>query len=61
MHLTNFKIDNDFHHYKQAELDELIQEYLRDLSEDKGCEVIELTEIIGFKNLNFMIERLTWM
>lgn len=51
------KISPEFHSYRQAEMDELLEDYLLGLSEDEGVSVSELADVYGFKCLNYMIFR----
>jgi len=51
------KIGDEFHHYKQAQIDELIEEYLLDLSLENNIKPDELLEKYGFRCLRYMIHR----
>ena len=54
-----FKIKEKFFRWRQAELDELVQDYLYELTEENNCKVSELGSVYGFKTLNYMIFRFT--
>jgi hypothetical protein len=49
------KISSKFHHWNQAVMDELIEDYLQTLADDYQCEVIELAEYLPMKDLHRMI------
>jgi len=51
------KIDKRFFRWRQAEMDELVQDFLHDLAEDNDCECIDLPGMYGFKALNDMLMR----
>ena len=50
-----FKIDDYFFRWRQAEMDELILDYLKELAYENKCEISELSEIFGFKNIRYML------
>lgn len=51
------KIDKRFFRWRQAEMDELVQDFLYDLAEDNDCEYIDLPGVYGFNALNDMLMR----
>jgi len=55
----NFKIHEKFFRWRQAELDELLEDYLYELCEENDCKVKDLGSLYGFKTLNYMMLRFT--
>lgn len=51
------KISSEFHRWRQAEMDELVEDYLLSLAEDNKIKPSELAKIYGFKDLRYMIYR----
>jgi hypothetical protein len=55
----NFKIHEKFFRWRQAELDELVEDYLYDLADENNCNVKDLDSLYSFKTLQYMIFRFT--
>ena len=51
-----YKIDSKFHHFRQAEMDELISIFLSEEAQKMNCDILDLSSEIGFKTLNYMID-----
>jgi len=51
------KISKEFHHYKQAEFNELLETFLIDTCNSNRCNIFELTERWGFKTMKYVISR----
>jgi len=61
--LRNFKIskiDKRFFRWRQAEMDELIQDFLYELADDNDCEIADLLNVYGFRALNDMLMRFNY-
>jgi len=51
------KISTEFHPFRQAEMNELVEDFLIMTAEENGCSLMELSERWGFKTMNYIIIR----